>query len=230
MGFARQGARVVVASTTMANNRAVAEAIHQEGGEALPIQVDVADPRAVHQAVEETLRAFGTIDVLINNASLRGESIPAGKGHIGDMPTALWRRFIAVNLTGPFLCSQACLKTMIPRRSGSIINLASYAPVRPRAGLGAYAASKAGLIALTKVLAVEVQEHHIAVNAILPGFTATGARAEAALPSGLRPDTSLPLVLFLASQEPIQVTGELIDAVDWNERNGFGGRDQWVVE
>jgi 3-oxoacyl-[acyl-carrier protein] reductase len=234
LGFARAGYGVVVGSTTPALNEAVADEIQASGGLALPVELDVADEASVEAAIAAGLARFGRIDALVNNAGLKGGFFPEGQRLLSEMPTDRWRRMIDVNLTGVFLCSRACAPIMTRQGRGSIINMSSSAGQRGRLGESLYGATKSGLDALTRGWAADLQEHNVAVNAIYPGMTVTErTNVEAMTPErramAMQTGASLPLALFLAEQEPITVTGEIIEALDWNMANGRGGREVWSV-
>ena len=231
LGFAREGYRVGVGSTTTARNEAVAAAIVADGGEALPFEVDVADERSVTAAVDGLVERFGRIDVLINNAALKPGFVAEGQRLIKDLPLATWERVLGVNITGAFLCARACANVMMDQGGGSIINVSTLSAVNPREGEPAYAVSKAALNMLTKVHAMEVGQHGVAVNDMAVGFTLDAEQAEAVAPErrarAMRPEAWLPLAFHLAHRTPADANGEVIDAMAWNEANGHGGRDVW---
>lgn len=161
--FAAEGARVVVADVNLGQAREVAQ---QLGGSdrALGLQVDVTSPQSVQAMVDETMRAFGRIDVLVNNAGIFHRT------PIDDLPVEDWDQLMAVNLKGVFLCSQAVLKIMKHQRSGNIINMASMGGQLGGIVAGAdYSASKAGVLCFTKSLAKNAGPLGINVNAVNPG-------------------------------------------------------------
>jgi NAD(P)-dependent dehydrogenase (short-subunit alcohol dehydrogenase family) len=176
--LARMGADVVVADlpSPMAGFewyetgdrrglQAVAEEVAALGVRSLPLPVDVTDPQLVQAMVETTVAEFGRLDILVNNA---GAAL--GAGPVTDMDPSAWRKTIEVNLTGSFLCCQAALRPMVQAgRGGCIVNIASIAGKTPVPWIAPYNASKAGVIAFTQTLAVEVAEHGIRVNAVCPG-------------------------------------------------------------
>ncbi len=168
LAFAEAGARVVVASRKQEGVDAVAAEIESQGGTVLAIATHMGDEEAVAALVEQTVEAFGGVDIAINNA--------ATNPHFGAMltaTTALWDKIMEVNLRGAFFLCQQVAPIMEERGGGVIINVASTAGIRPSPGLGIYSISKAGLIMMTKVLAVELGPSKIRVNAIAPGVIKT---------------------------------------------------------
>ena len=142
---------------------AVVEEVRQAGGKATALPADVADHGAVRDAVASLLGAFGRIDILVTNAGI------AHRGRLVELTEADWDRVIAVNLKGTFNAIHAVLPHMIERKSGKIITIASELAFLGRAGMPHYAASKAGVIGLTKSVAREVSPLGINVNAVAPG-------------------------------------------------------------
>lgn len=175
---------------------------------------------------------FGRIDVLINNAALKPGWVTTEERLIKDVSVATWERVLSVNTTGAMLCARACANVMIGQGGGSIINVSTLSAVNPREGEPAYAVSKAALNMLTKVHAMELGEHHVAVNAMAVGFTLDAEQAELAPPDrrarAIRPEAWLPLALHLAHETPAGMHGEIIDAMAWNIENGHGGREVWA--
>jgi NAD(P)-dependent dehydrogenase (short-subunit alcohol dehydrogenase family) len=234
LGLAGQGYRVVVASTTTANNEAVVEEIQASGGEALAVELDAGVEASVAAMVEHALTRFGRIDVLVNNAGLKGSFFPPDERRLEAVSLDRWRRMFAVNVEGPLLCMQHCLPAMREAGAGSIINIGSGSALRDEEGGGPYAATKAALHAFTRTLANELRSAHIAVNAILPGNTQTEHTDLNNLRPGqansmLKTATCVPLTLFLAGQREAEVTGQLINALEWNAEHGLGGREVWGV-
>jgi NAD(P)-dependent dehydrogenase (short-subunit alcohol dehydrogenase family) len=166
--FASEGAGVVMAARTRSKLEEVAEEIRAQGGNAQAIQTDITDERQIERMVAETIQAYGRIDILVNNSGIAGPTAP-----VVDLDLDKWNEVLAIDLTGGMLCAKHVLKHMIPQKSGVIINIVSEGG---RSGDGRsgypmrspYCCSKAGLIALTETLSVEVGEFNIRVNAISP--------------------------------------------------------------
>lgn len=174
---------------------------------------DLADGAAAKELIRE-LEERAPIDGLVNNAGAQSSALVA---LISD---ADWQRTLDVNLGGPFRCCRAVLPLMVRRRRGSIVNIASLGAERGVAGQGAYAASKAGLLALTRVMAREMGRRGIRVNAVVPGFVETdmtadlpepakkGLRAAECLRTGVSADQVASAVAFLLSDAAGGITGE----------------------
>ncbi|MFZ0450200.1 MAG: 3-oxoacyl-ACP reductase family protein [Desulfatiglandaceae bacterium] len=218
LGLAEAGADIVVnyrRSSDAARN--VARKIEKLGRRALVVQSDVSRREEVKQLVESALEAFNKIDILVNNAGI------FIAGPIEEVTEEDWDRVMAVNLKAVFLCSQAVGKHLIARKSGgAIINVASISAHLPEINGGCYTPSKAGVIGLTKLLAIEWARYHIRVNAISPGPVMTPLQRKAypdeklmdarnrAVPLGRhgRPEEIAGAAVFLASDDAGYLTGE----------------------
>lgn len=166
--YAAAGAQVVLASRKQAALDEVAAAIREAGGDALPIAAHTGDAEAVAALVEQAVATFGGLDVVVNNA--------ATNPHFGPILTAeesQWDKILDVNVTGYFRVARACAPHLEARGGGKIINMASVAGRKPLPGMGVYCVSKAAVLMLTEVLAVELAPANIQVNVILPGFVKT---------------------------------------------------------
>ncbi|MCH7767031.1 MAG: 3-oxoacyl-[acyl-carrier-protein] reductase [Acidobacteria bacterium] len=162
--FAERGARVVLAARSADKLAAVEAEIKQAGGQALAVTLDVSDEEQVKSGIKQALEHFGHIDILVNNAAITRDQLQI------RMKRADWEAVLATNLTGAHLCIQRVLPGMLRQRYGRIINVTSVVAQTGNPGQANYVASKAGLIGLTKALAVEVASRKITVNAIAPGF------------------------------------------------------------
>ena len=208
VAFAKQGCDVAIAARTESEVRETTELVRAEGRQALALHCDVADASSIHRAVQETLAGFGAIDILVNNAGY-ARFLP-----FQELTPDEWKRTLDVNLTGPFLCIQAVLPSMMARRSGRIINISSVAGVKPLAHQSAYCASKHGLNGLSKVLAMELREYGIGVHAVCPGGVDTRL-AQEAMPDRDKRDWMTPediahACLYLASLSPRAATDEIV--------------------
>ncbi|MDF0675479.1 MAG: SDR family NAD(P)-dependent oxidoreductase [Nitrospira sp.] len=164
--FGQEGAKVVVTARRLALCEQTVSQIKKQGGEAWPIQTDVADEQQVERLISDTVNRYGRIDILVNNAGI------GGGGRLADTSTEAFDQVMSVNLRGTFLCCRAGFRQMKQQGGGVIINMSSVAGVQAWAGTGTYSASKHGIMALTKSLADEGRPYHIKVSAICPGAVA----------------------------------------------------------
>lgn len=177
LAFARRGAIVVVADRDPHGATETVELVHAAGGRAEARLVDVSDEHSVAQLIDAIVSDHGRLDIAHNNAGVGGPTAA-----IADTTTAGWQQVIDVNLGGVFFCLRAELRVMREQGRGRIVNTASIAGLTGPVDLGAYAASKAGVIALTKVAALEHAADGIRVNAVAPGFVHTPMTAAGADP------------------------------------------------
>ena len=213
LAFAREGADIVIPEVNIANAEAAAAEIEALGKKCEVIETDVSNGDSVRAMVRQTLDALGRVDILVNNAGIFSYT------RIDACTEEEWDRMMAVNLKGPFLCSQAVMETMKAQRSGRIINLGSLAgQVGGIVASAPYSASKAGVMCLTKSLARVLGEYGITVNSIAPGVAATEMAKNhpdmrAQIPLGRVADASeiASAILFLASEEGRYVTGATLD-------------------
>jgi NAD(P)-dependent dehydrogenase (short-subunit alcohol dehydrogenase family) len=212
LAFAREGARVVVNARSEDSVRPVAGEVEDVGGEVLAVAADVSKGADVERLVSESVERLGKIDVLVNNAGLLGPRVA-----IEDYPEVEWRRVIDANLTGSFLVSKAAIPYLSD--GASIINVVSGVSVEGRAEWGAYSVSKFGIEGLNQILAAELAERGIRVNAVDPGGMRTDMRA-AAYPeedpqTRITPEENTAVFLYLASDESEGVTGERFKAQEF---------------
>jgi 3-oxoacyl-[acyl-carrier protein] reductase len=161
--FAREGAQVLIADLNGQTAAATAAELDAGRGVVRALRIDVGVASDVQKMMDECVARFGRVDVLVNNAG-----IGLTKRTV-DVTLEEWERVVKVNLTGAFLCAQAAARRMLVQRSGKIINICSLSGQRGGIGRAAYGSAKAGLEVLTKVMAVELGESGINVNAIVPG-------------------------------------------------------------
>ena len=212
--FAQEGAKIAIGDVDVEGAEKVAAEIKDAGGEALICKADVRKRDEVEAMVDHVLREYGRLDILINNAGVTRDSLCA------RMSEEDWNFVVDVNLKGTFLCSKAAFRPMRKQRYGKIVNTASVA-VRGNVGQVNYSASKAGIIGLTRTLALEFARAGICVNCIAPGFIETPmteglpekVKEEALkrIPLGRlgKPEEVANLHLFLASPESDYITGQV---------------------
>lgn len=228
LAFAREGAAVVVASRTLSNLEQVVNEIKSKGGRATAMQTNISDEKQVQRMVARTLDEYRQIDILVNNSGIAGAT-----ANVVDVTLADWDKTLAVNLTGMMLCTREVLKSMIPHKSGSIINISSSADKAGYAMRSPYCASKWGVVGFTLTLAAEVGIHNIRANSVSPGPTqgprmdnVFRAKAEAmgltyqdqynsttakmALRRLVTPEEVAAAVVFFASDESSGITGEVL--------------------
>lgn len=212
------GASVSVASRTVSELDSFVDGVKAEGGQALACPTDITDESSVERMVEATVETFGRVDILVNNSGIVA-STP-----LIDQSADEWDRVVATNLRGTFLATRAAGRHFVAQRSGKVVNIASNFALQGVANHGAYSASKAGVIAFTRSMAIEWARHDVQVNAIAPGYFATPlnadmredpdslARVVRAIPARRmgQPDELRPWLLLLAGSESSFMTGEVI--------------------
>ena len=227
--FASEGCAVAVTGTGHEHLVATADQIVAAGGRSLAVVADVASEPGVVRLIQATLHEFSRLDILVNNAGITGPTASVAETHCED-----WERTLAVNLTGAFLCAKHAIPHLIARETGRIINITSVAGRIGYALRSAYAASKWGMIGLTRSLALELGAHGVTVNAIAPGSVrgerlASVVRDRAAslgksaaeierefyveptaLKRMLSPEEIAGTALFLASDDARGITGETL--------------------
>lgn len=218
LALAGAGAKVAVAARNEEKLAAlVKEIVAMEAGQALAVKMDVADAEQVKAGFKQVLEKFGRLDILVNNAAITRDGLAM------RMKADDWDAVIRTNLTGAHLCIQQALPTMMRARAGRIINIASVVAQMGNAGQANYVAAKAGLIGLTKAIAIEIASRNITVNAVAPGFIETPMTD--VLPDKVKEElkTRIPLgrmgtardvasaIVFLASDEACYITGHVLD-------------------
>jgi 3-oxoacyl-[acyl-carrier protein] reductase len=211
------GAKVAVAARTHEKLALLVGEIVAAGGEALAVKMDVADAEQVKAGFKQVIEKFGRLDILVNNAAITRDGLAV------RMKPDDWDAVIRTNLTGAHLCIQQALGAMMRARAGRIINVASVVAQMGNAGQANYVAAKAGLIGLTKAIAMEIASRNITVNAVAPGFIETPMTN--VLPDSVKEDLKgrIPLgrlgvardvasaIVFLASDEAAYITGHVLD-------------------
>lgn len=214
--FAKQGAKVVVADFDFEKAMAVKEEILNDGGNAIALKVDVTNQQEVKQMVDCTIDSFGTIDILINNAGVTNDAL------LVRMTEEQWDQVVDVNLKGVFLCTKAVAPILIRKRFGRIISTSSIS-ANGNFGQTNYAATKAGIRAMTKTWAKEFGRSGVTANAVAPGFV------ETPMTQSMKPEVLEKIVqnvparrlgvpfdiaytyLFLASEEASYINGAIIE-------------------
>jgi len=229
LALAREGANVVVSGRNKEALESAANELQALGITSLAIEADVSNESQVAELIDVTQKKFGRIDILVNNAGVTGPTAPATQ-----ISRAEWDEVLAINLTGAFICAKAVIPYMIQRGSGKIINIASIAGKLAYALRSPYAASKWGMIGLSRTLAQELGPYNIQVNAICPGPT-DGERMRGVIAGRARelgkteqeverlylegtalkrmvdPGHVAAAVVFFASEEGSSITGEALD-------------------
>lgn len=229
--YLRAGARVVV---TAARERAEVDAVAEAWGRerAVAVLADVTDPAACDAVVEHAVRAFGAVDVLVNNA---GRGMKYVSEHFLDHPTQFWdtdpdawRLVIETNVNGPFFMARAAVRWMLAHgRGGSVVNVSMNYDTMKRRGFSPYGPSKAALESASVIWAQELEPHGVRLNVLLPG----GATETGMIPAGvaseararlLRPEIIAPPAVYLASDRSAHLTGYRLVATEWSAERPDG--------
>lgn len=217
LALSEAGAKVAVAARNEGKLAALAEEIAAKGGEAFAAKLDVADAEQIKAVFKAVLEKFGKLDILVNNAAITRDGLAM------RMKQEDWEAVLRTNLTGAHLCTQQALATMMRARAGRIINIASVVARTGNPGQANYVAAKAGLIGLTKAIAMEIASRNITVNAVAPGFIATPMTDVLSDKVKEELKTRIPLgrmgtardvaaaIVFLASDEAGYITGHVLD-------------------
>jgi 3-oxoacyl-[acyl-carrier protein] reductase len=215
--LASEGATVLAAARTADALARVVSEIEAAGGRASAVALDLADPGSIEAAVKSALAAHGEIHVLVNNAGVTEDNL------ILRMSREAWDRVLAINLTGVFVLTQGVVKGMVRKRYGRIVNVTSVVGLMGNAGQVNYAASKAGLVGLTKSVARELASRNITCNAVAPGFIATAMTDKMTDDAKSKMTGQIPLerlgaphdvaaaVAYLASEDAAYVTGTVVN-------------------
>lgn len=215
--LAAQGAIIVANSHSEGNTASVVQAIEQAGGKALPFAGDVADSELCNRLVDHAAKECGAVHILVNNAGITRDNL------IMRLKDEDWDRVLDTNLKSAFLLSRAVVRPMMKQRWGRIVNITSIVGIIGNPGQANYAASKAGMIGLTKSLARELASRNVLVNAVAPGFIETSMTDELneeqkkALMGQIplqrlgRPEDIAATVGFLCSEAASYITGQVIE-------------------
>ena len=217
LALAEAGAKVAVAARNEEKLAALVKDITAAGGEAFAVKMDVADADQVKAGFKAVLEKFGRLDILVNNAAITRDGLAM------RMKADDWDTVIRTNLTGAHLCIQQALLPMMRARAGRIINISSVVAEMGNAGQANYVSAKAGLIGLTRAIAIEIASRNITVNAVAPGFVETPMTdvLSSEVKDGLKrriplgrmgcPRDVAAAIVFLASDEAGYITGHVLD-------------------
>jgi len=216
VAIAREGAAIVVADVLGELAEQTAEELRADGADALAVLADIGNPESVSKAFANTKKKFGRLDILVNNAGIAPNRL------LMEQSLDEWEKVLRVNLTGTFLCTKTAVPMMEEVGGGAIVNIASISGQRGATGRSAYGVSKAGIIQLTKIMAVEFADKNIRVNAIAPGpiQTAITDHSSGTVENYLNripmrrygtPESIGAAVLFLASDEASYTTGHVLN-------------------
>jgi NAD(P)-dependent dehydrogenase (short-subunit alcohol dehydrogenase family) len=217
--MAEEGAKIVIADILEKEARETAQEIEAKRGSALFLKVDVTSEKGTRMMAEETIKKYGRIDILVNNAAMFHG---LGRKPFWEISASDWDRLMAANLKGPFLCSKAVVSQMKKQNKGKIINLSSEAAFTGSKGLLHYVTSKGGILSFTRSLASELGPFGICVNSLAPGLTNTGAAATISddfkkydisfTPLGRleQPGDLIGAMIFLACDESDFITGQTL--------------------
>jgi len=220
LAFAEAGAKPVLAEINAANLESVAAEVKAAGGDTLAVETDIGDPDSVETMVAKALEAYGKIDVLINNAAVFAT---ISKQPFYEIPYDEWNKVMHINITGSYNCARAVVPAMQKAGQGRIINISSGTVPQGAPGFMHYVTSKAAVVGMTRVMARELGDDNINVNAVMPGYTETEVDHASMDDHGREhinnirilkrvetPDDLIGLVMFLSSPASSFITGQSI--------------------
>jgi NAD(P)-dependent dehydrogenase (short-subunit alcohol dehydrogenase family) len=218
LGLGNVGANVALFDLDAEGAQKVADEIARSGAQAMVCQVDVANPSKVREALDAVRARFDRLDALANVAAIYP------RAPVLEMTEDFWDQTLSINLRGAFFCCQEAIRIMVAQGRGAIVNVASGAAFRPIEGLAAYSASKAGLVGMTRVLALEFARNGVRANVVAPGHTGSDtylasvpaarvdAIAESLVPGRfMDPEESANAIIWLCSDEASGVNGAIIN-------------------
>jgi len=227
LAFARAGANVVIANRTRAKAEQVAAEIETLGRQALALEADVGHSEDIHRMVDQTVSRFGRLDVLFNNAGI------SPQGRVTDITEAEWDECLTINLKSVFLGARAAIPVMLQNGGGAILNTAGTLGLRPTRNKAAYAAAKAGVINLTRAIALDYARDGIRCNVLCPGYVETPLNAHVSpvardqflakyqpLQGLIKPQEVATLAVYLASDAARMITGQLF-VIDGGQQAGI---------
>jgi 3-oxoacyl-[acyl-carrier protein] reductase len=215
--LAEAGAKVAAAARNEEKLTSLVSEIAAKGGEAIAVKMDVADAEQIKAGFKQVTEKLGRLDILVNNAAITRDGLAM------RMKKEDWDAVLQTNLTGAHLCIQQVLPVMMRARTGRIINITSVVAQTGNAGQANYVAAKAGIIGLTKAIAIEMASRNVTVNAVAPGFVETPMtdvlpekvkeELKARVPLGRlgAPKDVAAAIVFLASDEAGYITGHVLD-------------------
>ena len=256
-GFLREGANVIATDLSWSPSGASNDDIDflaevKDNPNVLAEVMDITIDSHVKRVYELAMQKFGTVDVIINNAGMRQRDLYPPHGSVTTLETEVgdWQSLFDTHVFGTVRVVKQFTQPMLQKKSGSIISVSSggYNASRPDSKEMPYQSAKAALVTLTLYLAHELKPYNISANVILPGHTRTTGsdeqeamraemRARSAPPGAqlwrpmrVNPDNVVPLALYFAEQDAEGTTGQVVSALEWNEKNGFGGIEKWAVK
>lgn len=248
-GFLKQGAKVIATDLSWVPSGLTGDDVDflaeiKNHPDVMAESMDITIDWHVKRVFKAAIARFGTIDVIINNAGLRARDLyPDRGGQITIMETEVgeWQKMFDTHVFGSLRVIKVFAQPMIEKRSGSIINVGTSRPINPDGNTreGPYPMAKAALYQMSMYLANELRPYNIAVNVLMPSATrSTGSdeqvqirrAAGGALPRRLRPDSVVPLALYFAEQDAGGVTGQGIQAIEFNQKHELGGFESWAWE